>query len=178
MDNTMTVDMKSKEYQDSAKEIDRCKKLCWQISNTEPATREVRKLTEILFEGKLSEDSSILPPMMIDRANCINIGKNVFINHSLTTVAVGGIIIDDNVMIAPGVTIITANHDYKERSILHCNTVHIKCNAWIGAKAILMPGVTIGENAVVAAGAVVTKDVPNNTVVGGNPAKVIKVLSE
>ena len=174
-DNT-TVNMDSQDYQDGIAEISRCKQLCHKIGLAEPESAQVRTLTEELFEGNLSADSAVLPPMMIDRANCITIGKHVFINHSLTTVAIGGIVIDDDVMIAPGVTMLTANHDYKDRAILYCSPIHIKCHAWIGAKAILTPGVTVGENAVVAAGAVVTKDVPDNAVVGGNPAKIIKYL--
>lgn len=92
------------------------------------------------------------------------------------TVAIGGIRIDDEVIIAPCVKILTANHDFMDRNTLHVKSVHIKRNAWIGAGATLCPGIIVGENSVVAAGAVVTKDVPDNVVVGGNPAKVIKIL--
>ena len=73
-------------------------------------------------------------------------------------------------------TIVTDNHDLHQRYVLKCRTVVIGDNAWIGAGATIMPGVHIGENAVVAGGAVVTKDVPANTVVGGNPAKVIRQI--
>lgn len=73
-------------------------------------------------------------------------------------------------------TIVTTNHDFGARYTLCCKSVHIKKNAWLGACVTVMPGVTIGENAVIAGGAVVTKDVPDNTVVGGNPAKTLKQL--
>ncbi len=79
-------------------------------------------------------------------------------------------------MIGPEVALLTANHDFADHWVLLCGKIHIKRNAWIGARAVILPGVTVGENAVVAAGAVVTKDVQANTVVGGNPARVIRRL--
>ena len=74
------------------------------------------------------------------------------------------------------VQLISNNHDLHDRQILICKPVHIGKNAWIGAGATILPGVTVGENAVVAAAAVVTKDVPANAIVGGNPAKLIKMI--
>ena len=86
-------------------------------------------------------------------------------------------VIEDNVLIGPEVKIATVNHDLGDRhNLLHFGKVTIKENAWICIGAIICPSVTIGKNAVVAAGAVVTKDVPDNVVVGGNPAKVIKKI--
>jgi acetyltransferase-like isoleucine patch superfamily enzyme len=86
----------------------------------------------------------------------------------------GGITIDDGAMIAANVQLISNNHDLHDHQLLICKPVHICRNAWIGAGATILPGVTVGENAVVAAGAVATKDVAPNTIVGGNPAKLIK----
>ena len=88
----------------------------------------------------------------------------------------GGITIEDNVLIGPKVNLITENHPLNpnDRKSLICKPIAIKRNAWIGAAATILPGVTVGENAVVAAGAVVTTDVPPNTIVGGVPAKFIK----
>lgn len=90
--------------------------------------------------------------------------------------AAGGIDIDEGVQIAPRVNIVTVNHDLHDKMIVICKPVHIKKNAWIGANATILPGVTIGENSVVGAASVVTKDVPDNVVVVGNPAKVIKKI--
>jgi acetyltransferase-like isoleucine patch superfamily enzyme len=104
-------------------------------------------------------------------------GKNITINKGATFLSAGIIEIEDGVLIGPDVRIATVNHDLKERHHkFYFKKVTIKKNAWICIGAIICPGVTIGENSVVAAGAVVTKDVPDNAVVGGNPAKVIKHL--
>ena len=90
----------------------------------------------------------------------------------------GGITIEDDVLIGPKVNLITENHSLNpnDRKSLICKPIVIKRNAWIGAAATILPGVTIGENSVVAAGAVVSKDVPANTIVGGVPAKFIKTI--
>ncbi|MEP7142136.1 MAG: DapH/DapD/GlmU-related protein [Ferruginibacter sp.] len=110
----------------------------------------------------------------------IYIGNNVFINHGCSFLDMGGITIENDVLIDPKVSLITENHplDPANRKELIANPIVIKRNAWIGAGAIILPGVTVGENAVVAAGAVVLKDVEVNTFVGGVPAKFIKRLNE
>jgi acetyltransferase-like isoleucine patch superfamily enzyme len=104
------------------------------------------------------------------------IGKNVFINHGCSFLDLGGITIEDEVLIGPKVSLITENHpvDPTNRKSLDLAKIVIKKNAWIGAGAIILPGVTVGENAIVAAGAVVNKDVADNTIVGGVPAIFIK----
>ena len=86
----------------------------------------------------------------------------------------GGITIDDGAMVAANVQLISNYHDLYERQVITCKPVHIGKNAWIGAGATILPGVTIGNNAVVGAASVVTKDVPADTIVAGNPAKFIK----
>ena len=101
---------------------------------------------------------------------------NVFINHSFTAMSIGGIEIGDNVQIGPHVTVVTDNHDLKNRYVLKCRKVVIGSNVWIGAGVSMRPGVHSGENAVIAGGAVVTKDGPPDAIVGGNPAKVIRKL--
>jgi acetyltransferase-like isoleucine patch superfamily enzyme len=92
--------------------------------------------------------------------------------------SIGGLDIGDNTQIGPHVTIVTDNHDLVNRNILKCRPVKIGKNVWIGAEAKIMPGVTIGDNAVIAGGSVVTKDVPADAIAGGNPAKVIRYLEE
>ncbi|MGE8339512.1 MAG: DapH/DapD/GlmU-related protein, partial [Flavobacterium sp.] len=129
----------------------------------------------IILDTKV-QDVTVFTPLYINYGKHIRIGQNVFINFDCTFLALGGITIEDDVLIGPKVSLVTENHplDPKERKGLIGKPIHIKKNAWIGANATILPGVTIGENAVVAAGAVVSKDVPDNTIVGGIPAKFIK----
>lgn len=170
------VDMSMPEYAEAIKEMGRCGHICFRINTTEPDMETVHQLEEELFSGGLDKTSYMMPPLQIDFGCQMTIGKGVFVNHSLTCMAAGGITIDDGAMIGPNVRIVTDNHDFENRMVLRCKPVHIGRNAWIGVGAIILPGVTVGENAVVAAGAVVTKDVAPNTIVGGNPAKFIKNL--
>ncbi|MNK21083.1 putative acetyltransferase [compost metagenome] len=124
------------------------------------------------------ENVTVFTPIYINYGKNIKIGKNVFINFDCTFLALGGISIEDDFQIGPKVSLITENHPLApdKRKGLIGKSIHIKNNAWIGANVTILPGVTIGENSVVAAGAVVSKDVPDNSVVGGVPAKFIKVI--
>ena len=170
-----TYDMQSAKYHAEDAEVPRSKDLCFKANMTLPSQKKtIHNYLEELFNNNLSDDVKIMTPVYIDRANKISIGKDVFINHHLTTVALGGIKIGNHVQIAPNVTLLTANHDQDNLQILHCKSVTIKDSAWIGAGAQVLPGVTIGKGEIVAAGAVVTKDVPDNAVVAGVPAKVIR----
>ena len=112
----------------------------------------------------------------------VRLGNYVYANFNLTLVDDGNIAIGDNVMFAPNVTVITATHpvlpSLREKGLQFNVDVKICSNVWIGAGAIIMPGITVGENSVVGAGSVVTKDVPPNTVVVGNPARVLREIGE
>lgn len=154
----------------------RCRRLCWQINTTDPTAPENRALIEQLFDAKLPASSNITPPLQVDYAKQVSIGEKVLINQGLALTASGGVTIEDNVMIGPEVSIVTINHDLDNLYILKGKRVTLKKGSWIGARASVMPGVTVGEGAIVAGGAVVVKDVEPYTVVGGNPAKVIKKL--
>ena len=122
----------------------------------------------------IDEGSRAMPLLTVIRGNSVIIGRNVVVMNNSLFMAAGGITIEDDVMVAANVQLISNNHDLYDHQILTCKPVRLKCNCWIGAGATILPGITVGENAVMAAGAVVTKDVEDNTVVGGNPAKVIK----
>lgn len=128
---------------------------------------------------KIHESTTLFPPFTINFGKFTRIGKDVFINHGCSFLDLGGITIEDHVLIGPQVKLITENHplDPDKRKGLIGKSIKLKKNAWIGAGASILPGVTVGENAVVAAGAVVSKDVPDNTIVGGIPAKIIKSLN-
>jgi acetyltransferase-like isoleucine patch superfamily enzyme len=129
-----------------------------------------------LFLGNIGEGSRVMPPITVVRGKSVKIGRNVVIMNNALMMAAGGITIDDDVMVAANAQLISNNHDLYDHAVLTCKPVHLKRNCWIGAGATILPGVTVGENSVVAAGAVVTRDVEDNTVVGGNPARLIKRL--
>jgi acetyltransferase-like isoleucine patch superfamily enzyme len=137
---------------------------------------EIRdKLSEIIG-NELDNSTTVFAPFYTNFGRFIKIGKHVFINHACSFLDMGGITLEDHVLIGPKVNLVTENHPLApaSRRGMLCKPIIIKQNAWIGAGAIILPGVTIGKNAVVAAGAVVARDVPENTVVGGIPAKIIK----
>lgn len=153
------------------------KKILVQMNNaTEP--EEIRSMLSAITATEIHESVTVFTPLHINYGKHTKIGKNVFINFDCVFLDLGGITIEDNVQIAPKVSLLTESHPLNpsERQSLIQKPIHIKKNAWIGANATILQGVTIGENAVVAAGSVVTKDVPDNVVVGGIPAKIIKEI--
>jgi acetyltransferase-like isoleucine patch superfamily enzyme len=146
--------------------------------NTSTDIDQIRGHLNEITGSQIDKSTTIFAPFYTNFGLHTKIGKNVFINHDCSFLDLGGITIEDDVQIGPKVSLITENHplDPSNRKSLDLKSVLIKRNAWIGAGAIILPGVTIGENSVVAAGAVVNKDVPPNTVVGGVPAKVIRTI--
>jgi len=145
------------------------------------ATSDIEKARELWSEisgAPLDSSSYIQPPFFINIGRFTRIGKNVYINHACSFLDMGTITIEDDVLIGPKVNVLSELHPVNpaERHSLMAKPVVIKRNAWIGAGATIMPGVTVGENSVVAAGAVVNKDVPDNSVVGGIPAKLIRLI--
>lgn len=153
------------------------KELLVKMNNaTDP--KEIRELLSQITATEIDESVAIFTPLYINYGKHTKIGKNVFINFDCTFLDLGGITIEDNVLIAPKVSLLSEGHllEPENRHALVPKPIHIKNNAWIGAGATILQGVTIGENAVVASGAVVSKDVPDNTIVGGIPAKIIKTV--
>ena len=139
---------------------------------------EIRKQLSEIIGSQIDDTTGIFAPFYINFGKHTKIGKNVFINHACSFLDLGGITIEDDVLIGPKVNLVTENHpiDPSNRKTLICKPIVIKRNSWIGAGATILPGVTVGENAVVAAGSVVTKDVLNNTIVAGVPAKLVKEI--
>jgi len=138
---------------------------------------EIRALFSELIGKKVDDSFLLIPPFYTAGGDEICIGHNVFINQNCTFYDLGGLYIGDDVMIGPNVSIITTGHPLEpsqRRKVTIGKPIVIERNVWIAAGATIIGGVTIGENSVVAAGAVVTRDVPPNTLVGGNPARVIK----
>jgi acetyltransferase-like isoleucine patch superfamily enzyme len=143
-------------------------------SDPEEIMNLLRKITGLDVDAT----TMIFPPFQINYGKNTRLGNNVFINFDCTFLDLGGITIDDHVMLGPKVSLLSEGHPVaaNNRQTLTAGRIHINRNAWIGANATILQGVTVGENAVVAAGAVVSKDVPANTIVGGIPAKHIKSI--
>ncbi|MBQ7446840.1 MAG: galactoside O-acetyltransferase [Eubacterium sp.] len=169
------VDMREMTPEEMA-EMQRGAKLLFRLNHTEPMTEEYQAVMKELFLGKIGEGSYVAAPVAGAALNMVEIGKNCYINSNSLLMARGGITIEDNVMIAANAQIISNNHDLYDRQVLLCKPVLIKEGAWIGAGATILPGVCVGKNAVVGAMSVVTKDVPDNAIVAGNPAKIIKTI--
>lgn len=146
--------------------------------NTSTHVADIRAILSEIFGQTIDSSTTVLAPFSTNFGKHTQIGKKVFINHGCSFLDLGGITIEDDVLIGPQVKIVTENHpvDPSERKNLDLKAVHIGKNVWIGAGAIILPGVRIGVNSIVAAGAVVTKDVPPNTIVGGVPARHIKSI--
>jgi maltose O-acetyltransferase len=143
---------------------------------------EDNKRTDLLKQlfGSTGETLVIEPNFRCDYGSNIHVGENFFANFDCTFLDVCEIRVGDNCFIAPGVHIYTATHPLNPQERIsgleYGKPVTIGNNVWIGGNAVINPGVHIGDNVVVASGAVVIKDVPNSVVVGGNPAKIIKQL--
>ncbi|MBX5156983.1 sugar O-acetyltransferase [Rhizobium sp. NZLR8] len=139
----------------------------------------LRSAFEELVGKPVGDRFMVIPPFSTDCGLNISVGANVFINQGCHFMDMGGIAIGDDVMIGPKVTIVSAGHPVspsKRRNGITAAPVIIGKNVWIGAAATILQGVTIGENAVIAAGAVVSRSVPANSMVAGVPARVIKHL--
>ena len=137
---------------------------------------EIRELFSKLIGMKVSDDFRLFPPFTTDFGKNIHLGKNVFINSGCRFQDQGGICIGDNVLIGHNVVLATLNHEEnsQKRGNLIPAPIKIGNDVWIGSNVTVLPGVKIGDGAIIAAGAVVTKDVAKNTIVGGVPAKYIR----
>lgn len=142
---------------------------------------QIRAVFSDLIGKELDDGFSLIPPFYTTGGENIRVGRDVFINQNCTMYDLGGIDIGDDVMIGPNVSIITSGHPLdpaRRRAFVTAKPIVIERNVWIAAGATIIGGVTIGENAVVAAGSIVTRDVPPNTLVGGNPARVIRSIGD
>lgn len=145
---------------------------------------EIQRRRDFLrtFVAKFEEGAIINSPFYMEFANHLEMGRDSFINYDCTILNTAMVKIGDNVLIGPKVGIYTVSHPlvakYREENLAYAKPVTIKDNVWIGGSAIILPGVTIGENAIIGAGSVVTKDVEKNTIVVGNPARVLRKITE
>ena len=140
---------------------------------------EIRVLFSELIGKTVDESFLLIPPFYTAGGDEISVGRNVFVNQNCTFYDLGGLDIGDDVMIGPNVSIITTGHPLEpsqRRGATIGRPIVIEKGVWIAAGATIIGGVTVGENSVVAAGSVVTRDVPRNTLVGGNPARGIRSI--
>jgi acetyltransferase-like isoleucine patch superfamily enzyme len=142
---------------------------------------EIRALFSELPGRKVDESFLLIPPFYATGGDEIRVGRHVFVNQNCTFYDLGGLDIADDVMIGPNVSIITTGHPLEpsqRRAATIGKPIVVEKGVWIAAGAIIIGGVTIGQHSVVAAGSVVTKDVPANSLVGGNPARVIRSIAD
>lgn len=155
-------------------------RLTAELNGSYHTPEEIRDLFSKITGKAVDPTFGLFPPFYTDCGKNITVGKNVFINMGCKFQDQGGIFIGDGSLIGHNVVLATLNHDLNPaaRAGMTPHPIRIGKNVWIGSNATVLPGVTIGDNSVVAAGAVVTKDVPANIVVGGVPARVLKKITE
>lgn len=157
---------------------------CWQILlklNQTQDNEEIKKICKELF-GKIGENSQVLPPFRCDYGRHIHIGKNTFINFNVSMVDVGEIKIGSQVLIGPSTGIFTAIHpidpEIRATGVEKSKPIIIEDQVWIGGNVTILPGVTIGKGSIIGAGSVVTKDIPEMSIAIGNPAKVVRKITD
>jgi len=132
--------------------------------------------------GKIGNSFIIEPPFRCDYGYNIEIGENFYSNYNLIILDCAKVLIGDNVMIGPNVSIYTAGHpvhyEIRNQGYEYAFPVSIGNNVWIGGNAVINPGVSIGDNSVIGSGSVVTKDIPGNVIAAGNPCKVLRGINE
>jgi maltose O-acetyltransferase len=163
-----------------AEEQARASRLVDRFNHTgvDDATERHDLLLELL--GQFGEGSEIKPPVRCDYGYRIRVGARTFVNYGLVALDVASIEIGDDVQIGPNVQLLTPTHpvdpDARRAKWEAAEPIAIQGNVWLGGGVIVLPGVTIGENTVVGAGSIVTKDLPPNVVAAGNPARVVRSI--
>ncbi|HCM90393.1 MULTISPECIES: DapH/DapD/GlmU-related protein [Vagococcus] len=170
----------SKEYDEIHAMKKNNEQLVMELNSCYRNSKEVNQLVGQIIDQSIEDTVKISLPFYTDFGKHIELGKNIFINQNVTFVDLGGITIEDDVLIGPMSRLVTVNHLIKpsERRGLQVKPIHIKKNAWLGANVTILPGVTVGENSIVSADSTVTKNVPDNVIVAGTPAKILKVIKE
>lgn len=158
------------------------KKLCRAYNSLEPDKYEERKNVLLTLLGKTKGNFLIEPNFWCDYGYNIEIGENFYSNHNLVILDPAKVTFGDNVFIAPNCGFYTAGHpiDAQKRndSLEYAYPITVGNNVWIGGNVVVLPGVTIGDNAVIGAGSVVTKDIPSNVVAVGNPCRVLREITD
>lgn len=159
-----------------------CKELCRDYNDLRPKETEARRTLLNRILGQVDGDILIEQPFYCDYGYNIRVGKNFYANFNLVILDEALVSFGDNVFIAPNCGFYTAGHpiDAEERNkgLEYAHPITVGNNVWFGAHVCVLPGVTIGDNCVIGAGSVVTKDIPSNSVAVGNPCKVIRKVDK
>lgn len=161
-------------------ERQKAKELCYDYNNLRPSKVEERKAILKKLLGKTKENFWIEQPFVCDYGYNIEVGENFYANHNLIILDGNKVKFGDNVFIAPNCSFYTAGHpldaETRNKGLEYAKPIEVGNNVWIGGNVVVLPGVKIGDNAVIGAGSIVNKDIPANTVAVGNPCKVIKEI--
>lgn len=159
-----------------------CKQKIYDFNNLSPNLNESAPSLLKSILGKTGENICIEAPFHCDYGWNIEVGENFFANYNLTILDVAKVTIGKNVQIAPNVSIYTAGHpihpDTRNTGYEYGIPITIGENVWIGGNVVILPGVKIGDNVVIGAGSVVTKDIPDNVIAMGNPCKIVREITE
>lgn len=159
-----------------------CLNHCFTLNSLAPVKKKEREemLKEII--GEIGPDFDILSPFFCDFGENITIGRNFYANHNLSILDGGKVSIGDYVFIAPNVVITTAGHAIdpvqRDQGLEIALPITIGSHVWIGANVCILPGITVGNNVVIGAGSVVTKNIPDNVIAAGNPCRVLRKITE
>lgn len=158
---------------------DEARRITCELNGAYHSMPEVRDLFARLFGKPVDPSFRVFPPFYTDFGKNITVGKNVFINACCHFQDQGGITLGDNCLVGHNVVFATLNHGFapEERQSMLPAPIVVGRNVWIGSNSTILQGVTIGDNSIIAAGSVVTKDVPANAIVAGVPARFIRSIS-
>ncbi len=157
-----------------------CKDMCYEFNLLKPSqVKEQQELIRKMF-GKTKVNFCITAPFYCDYGYNIEVGENFYTNHNCVILDCAKVTFGDNVFIAPNCGFYTAGHpldvDQRNEGLEYAYPIHVGNNVWIGANVSVLPGVTIGDNSIIGAGSVVTKDIPSGVVAVGNPCKVVREI--
>lgn len=179
LNNRKTVIAGSEVHKQMSHYAQEALRITMRLNNSYHTPEEIRSIMSELTGKEIDKTFHMHPPFYTDFGRNITIGKNVFINSGCHFQDQGGITIGDNTLIGHNVVLATLNHEFapEERGTMHPAPIIIGRDVWVGSSTTIVPGVTIGDGAIIAAGSVVTRDVPERMIVGGVPAKILKPVT-